>query len=1222
MVYCGHKFSIEDFLRAREAKDGQLEAYNVSENVASNGSDEKAESPSINSPVTVSPLSQRRGARLQRKASRAQGETVEKADSSEDELDFNEIEFGILQGDSAEVHIDETQRIEADELRFSRVSSTESVTTKKEMKKRKKKKRGPHPGEDFERVASADSQVSKASSSRSLKGAALRVSAALAFQRRPSFERKSSGGPENAPRELTGHMKIAALEKDMIVEKIEAADASIQLSYDDESLQKTYELDLDGADEVEDVVQVLKDFAKSEQSSKYITLLLGRTGFGSKLQMVKPHIQLMSTITSLALNTSVSHSAYLNSLAEQQSAGFDISMVFESLLAPPPMTCLTELNLSNNFLRAEGTAQLKPILLYNSLLTALDLSSNDIFCKGLPPVVQALSTVCTHLRALSLTANWIACDGVAALAPVFEANTDLQALDLSQNGIAADGCLHLSNCLQTDSMSKLVELRIDQNRIDEQAQKYLFPAFTTSSSLGSLSGMEGGTLGTFYEYIIGKIAAVQLHIPTPSSDFVRALDLSNASLNTFPIVLLELKSLETLDISNNFLHQLPYIELCALSKLKKLECRGNVSLMYPSADVLEEGGVKVMTYLREALKGGCFNISVLLIPVGEVESGKTCLIRALEAEDQKCPATSYCPTVAPDLSIWTPEGQTDVLDIRVVDTSGNSVYSVTHEFFTAQSSLFLFVWRLEQLRNRDEDEVKSALDKMVYRWLSKLHFSTPGATVLAVATHVDAVESHDVRDQDEWVQKCIKRHVHNLGQMHPANKLLYILNDARSMHVGSLKGFGIRGLSSMIVSESKRLWLWGHPLSEQFRALAGDLHTEKSRSHAVELSWKEFKVMAINAGFECDETLRKVLVLLHDLYYIRYWGDLDKAWHATDAELEGDGLLNTVYIDVEWCAGVFRGLIRHERDALHKYFGGRIKGHAGKKDKGLFNLSKRILVEGILHQGLMPYMWPEEYKSRDYWMLIRAGALGKIEQNLWPEAQGNIANSAEDYKQIENLLVRFGVMTRVSVDEFFVPYMKANSHRRTIDGRAVAYNDCPYLHKFAYKGTPEHFFWRLSVSLTATFKDNQIGLNFSAHYNRGTKVFLSFSEGHEHVLTVRSTHRREVELIKHNISVLEAKYPGLRRVKRANMDKDQIVSLELDQAVQVFISHSSDGNGYVESEDIRCARLCLYLSHSHLRAEKEVRFFAPTLIIPCPHRTSQNCSLNFLVLMATFIVCN
>ena len=56
-------------------------------------------------------------------------------------------------------------------------------------------------------------------------------------------------------------------------------------------------------------------------------------------------------------------------------------------------------------------------------------------------------------------------------------------------------------------------------------------------------------------------------------------------------------------------------------------------------------------------------------------------------------------------------------------------------------------------------------------------------------------------------------------------------------------------------------------------------------------------------------------------------------------------------------------------------------------------------------------------------------------------------------------------------------------------------------------------------------------------------------------MTVRSTHRSNVEKIKKCISGLESRYPGLRRVKRTNMDKDQIVSLELDQAVQVCGSH-------------------------------------------------------------------
>ena len=413
------------------------------------------------------------------------------------------------------------------------------------------------------------------------------------------------------------------------------------------------------------------------------------------------------------------------------------------------------------------------------------------------------------------------------------------------------------------------------------------------------------------------------------------------------------------------------------------------------------------------------------------------------------------------------------------------------------------------------------------------------------------------------------------------------------------------------------MWLWGHPLSQSFRALAGDLHTEKSRSHAVEISWKEFKEHAIGAGYEGpSEALSLTIRLLHELYYIRYWGDLETAWNASDEVLAADGLLSTVYIDVEWCAGAFRGVIRHERDALLKFFGGRVKGHR-TEDRSLFNLSKRILIEGVLHQALMCFMWPQEAKSQDYWQLVRLGVFGKVEQELWPKEQGNIANSPDDYMQIRDLLVRFGVMTRVSVDEFFVPYMKANSHRRTIDARAVAYNDCPYLHKFTYKGVPEHFFWRLSVSLASTFNDSQIGLNFSAHYQRGMKVFLSFAEEEkESNITVRSTHRRGVEMIKESISMLEAKYPGLRRVKRDNLSKEEIVSLESDQAVQIFISHSSDGHD--ASEQLMAALLALdsslkiFTSHTHPNDAKHIpntRVFMP--LMDKRYHRSQRCSNEF-----------
>ena len=52
VVFCGHRLSVEDFIRAREAKSGQLAEYKVSESfVASHtqGLEEKAAGSQFNS---------------------------------------------------------------------------------------------------------------------------------------------------------------------------------------------------------------------------------------------------------------------------------------------------------------------------------------------------------------------------------------------------------------------------------------------------------------------------------------------------------------------------------------------------------------------------------------------------------------------------------------------------------------------------------------------------------------------------------------------------------------------------------------------------------------------------------------------------------------------------------------------------------------------------------------------------------------------------------------------------------------------------------------------------------------------------------------------------------------------------------------------------------------------------------------------------------------------
>lgn len=236
VLFCGLTLSVDDFVRARAAKMGQAAQYSISEETRASmaGSVAKAESPALFSPVMSSPLSQRRGARLQRRESRKVGIMVDKGSSSEEEVDYDQIEFGILQDDAAEAVVDESNTVKEAAV-FSRVSSTESV--KKEMKKRKKKKpgqRGPASNQgEFTRVPSTDSQTfERAASADSHSDAAVRMT-----------------GAEAALKLESGNVKIAALEKAMTIEKVEAFDSSLVVNYDDEQFQKTYELDLDGADE-------------------------------------------------------------------------------------------------------------------------------------------------------------------------------------------------------------------------------------------------------------------------------------------------------------------------------------------------------------------------------------------------------------------------------------------------------------------------------------------------------------------------------------------------------------------------------------------------------------------------------------------------------------------------------------------------------------------------------------------------------------------------------------------------------------------------------------------------------------------------------------------------------------------------------------------------------------------------------------------------------------
>jgi len=106
----------------------------------------------------------------------------------------------------------------------------------------------------------------------------------------------------------------------------------------------------------------------------------------------------------------------------------------KKLLGPSLKTCtgLLHLDLTCNDLRAPGMTALAPMIRELSGLKTLLLADNNISDTGATALAQALS-VLTDLEALDLDANCISVEGIATLVPPLKRLSQLQSLNLSGN---------------------------------------------------------------------------------------------------------------------------------------------------------------------------------------------------------------------------------------------------------------------------------------------------------------------------------------------------------------------------------------------------------------------------------------------------------------------------------------------------------------------------------------------------------------------------------------------------------------------------------------------------------------------------------------------------------------------------------------------------------------------------------------------------------------------
>ena len=110
-----------------------------------------------------------------------------------------------------------------------------------------------------------------------------------------------------------------------------------------------------------------------------------------------------------------------------------------------------------------------------------------------------------------------------------------------------------------------------------------------------------------------------------------------------------------------------------------------------------------MVYLRLA-NGGIVSITIPFILIGEGESGKTSLIKAMESgsspkisEDKR--------TVGIDMSTidWT--DMDDGFELHVKDMAGQAIYGISNQLWLVPRAVYLLVWRIKSGLASLDDEL-------------------------------------------------------------------------------------------------------------------------------------------------------------------------------------------------------------------------------------------------------------------------------------------------------------------------------------------------------------------------------------------------------------------------------------------------------------------------------------------------------------------------------------
>lgn len=131
------------------------------------------------------------------------------------------------------------------------------------------------------------------------------------------------------------------------------------------------------------------------------------------------------------------------------------------------------LNLSKNQIMKEGAKLLAPSLAVNKSIIHLDLSSTKLGVSGVFRISEALHSNET-LKSLNLYRNILDVDGARSIGELLKVNKTLEFIDVGHNRIRQTGLKAICDGILSNPDSKLSQLGIRANFINDDGISYLF----------------------------------------------------------------------------------------------------------------------------------------------------------------------------------------------------------------------------------------------------------------------------------------------------------------------------------------------------------------------------------------------------------------------------------------------------------------------------------------------------------------------------------------------------------------------------------------------------------------------------------------------------------------------------------------------------------------------------------------------------------------------------